>query len=418
MKTKLLTLFALLGIQLTQAEEKLGYVFEFVRHGARAPQLAEPGVFKVPTGMLTSSGQRQRYLIGSLNKAKYFERAGLIDEVYNPTQVYIQSTNVFRAIQSSYAELIGIYPPNQQAAGLTSGEKDSLKSGKGMPKLKIRNTEASNDDSMDGFQYIPVFNYFEPNPKDDLLTQGCKYIDDSDKYFYPRNETYTDVADFILPIVRGPLQQAYELTDDQAWKMSFVDVYQYSDSSLAEDFEGVPRRYNYTAEQWYYLRNAQKFALTLTFPDEYKKIYITKMFRNPLQAMHQRIFDIQDGDHNRDTLRYFIYSAHDYQIANILEWLNPVDHDFVDVPYGSQVFIELFYDTDCIYSLRDESCFNVRLSHNGMPLKLDTCLEGNANRGSHSERCTYTDFRKHIAKISYNDTFDNMCGKQFTPPQP
>ena len=74
--------------------------------------MAEPGVFKVPTGMLTSSGQRQRYLIGSLNKAKYFERAGLIDEVYNPAQVYIQSTNVFRAIQSSYAELIGIYPPN------------------------------------------------------------------------------------------------------------------------------------------------------------------------------------------------------------------------------------------------------------------------------------------------------------------
>lgn len=110
-------------------------------------------------------------------------------------------------------------------------------------------------------------------------------------------------------------------------------------------------------------------------------------------------------------MRYYIYSAHDYQIANVLEWLNPVDHDFVDVTYGSSVFVELYYDTDCMYTLRDESCFNVRVSHNGVPLKLDTCLDGNMARGSQSKRCTYTDFRRHLNKISANDTFDNMCSQ-------
>lgn len=77
-----------------------------------------------------------------------------------------------------------------------------------------------------------------------------------------------------------------------------------------------------------------------------------------------------------------MYSAHDYQIANVLEWLDPVDHDFVDVPYASTIFFELYYDTDCIYKYRDESCFNVRVSHNGLPLKFDTCLDANAKKGS------------------------------------
>ena len=49
---------ALLGAGTVLAEEKLGYVFELVRHGARAPEIYVPGVFKVPTGMLTSTGQR------------------------------------------------------------------------------------------------------------------------------------------------------------------------------------------------------------------------------------------------------------------------------------------------------------------------------------------------------------------------
>jgi hypothetical protein len=81
-RTALLVLTALASV--VQADEKLGYVFEIVRHGARAPQIAEPGYFKVPTGMLTAQGMRQRYLLGKFNRQKYIEREGLIDEVYNP----------------------------------------------------------------------------------------------------------------------------------------------------------------------------------------------------------------------------------------------------------------------------------------------------------------------------------------------
>ncbi|CDW72250.1 major acid phosphatase map (histidine-acid phosphatase) [Stylonychia lemnae] len=404
---------------LTQAADKLGFVFELVRHGARAPQKAQKDQFMVPEGMLTASGQRQRYLMGSLNKQRYID-IGLLDDTYNPAQIYIQSTNFFRTIQSSYAELIGIYPPSQKTK-LNDGEKQSLKSGKGMPKLKIRNQGKTVDpgqDPMEGFQYIPVFNYQTPDESDDLMTGGCKLIDEADAYLFPRNDTYEPVADYIMPVLRKPIQVAYGLTDDQAWGLSYPQLYDYSDSQLAEDKEGIPRRYSYSAEEWFYMRNTQKWALSLTFPQEYKKIFATKIMRNPLMNMHNRMNEINDGDKTRDSLRYFIYSAHDLQIANILEWLHPVGHDFVDVTYGSSIFFELWYDTDCVNSLRDESCFKVKIIHNGMPLKLSTCLDANwYTRGSYDQICTYTDFRAHTTNFGYSGMpLHEKCAETFTPP--
>jgi hypothetical protein len=54
------------------AQDRLGFVFELIRHGARAPCWEDPR-FPIPTGMLSPQGMRQRYLIGKLNRAKYIE---------------------------------------------------------------------------------------------------------------------------------------------------------------------------------------------------------------------------------------------------------------------------------------------------------------------------------------------------------
>jgi hypothetical protein len=99
-------------VQLTQATQKLGFVYELVRHGARAPIVKEPeGAFHVGVGLLTETGMRQRYTLGRFNRQRYIERENLLDEVYNPKQIYIQSTGVDRTLQSSYSELMGLYGP-------------------------------------------------------------------------------------------------------------------------------------------------------------------------------------------------------------------------------------------------------------------------------------------------------------------
>ena len=57
-----------------QIKDKLAFVYEVVRHGARAPLAEEPpGYFKVPTEQLTAQGMRQRYLLGHRNRQRYIE---------------------------------------------------------------------------------------------------------------------------------------------------------------------------------------------------------------------------------------------------------------------------------------------------------------------------------------------------------
>jgi hypothetical protein len=61
MKKNLLTIVLTSAsvFKLTQAEDKLGFVYELVRHGARAPIVEEPqGFFSVRMGMLSEIGMR------------------------------------------------------------------------------------------------------------------------------------------------------------------------------------------------------------------------------------------------------------------------------------------------------------------------------------------------------------------------
>ena len=67
------------------------YVFELVRHGARAP-LMSASDFPVDAQMLTPQGMRQRYLLGRYNAEKYkniVKHIELID---------IESTDFYRTI--------------------------------------------------------------------------------------------------------------------------------------------------------------------------------------------------------------------------------------------------------------------------------------------------------------------------------
>ena len=68
---------------------------------------------------------------------------------------------------------------------------------------------------------------------------------------------------------------------------------------------------------------------------------------SPLQKIQQRVNELL-GLVSDTGLRYLLNSGHDDQIANLLWWLSPVDYEFTDVPYASQVLFELYYDTDCL----------------------------------------------------------------------
>ena len=55
-----------------EGTDKLHFVFELTRHGARAPSDTSEG-YSVEEGMLTPQGMRQRYLLGQYNRKRYME---------------------------------------------------------------------------------------------------------------------------------------------------------------------------------------------------------------------------------------------------------------------------------------------------------------------------------------------------------
>ena len=72
-------------------------------------------------------------------------------------------------------------------------------------------------------------------------------------------------------------------------------------------------------------------------------------------------------------LNYIIYSAHDDQIINMLNFLG-VDFDWV--PYAATVTFELKYSARCLEAAKNdgiasEDCFGVSVFSNKVPLRFD-----------------------------------------------
>jgi len=89
----------------------MGFAFELVRHGARTsliPEFCEG--FTVEMGELTP-GMRQRHLLGRHTRERYTQQYSLFSPDFIDGEVYMQSTDVDRTLQSGYSELMGIYPP-------------------------------------------------------------------------------------------------------------------------------------------------------------------------------------------------------------------------------------------------------------------------------------------------------------------
>lgn len=86
------------------------------RHGDRTPIEPYPSdPYKSPSfwnhtgwGELTNEGKRQHYELGKWLKQRYHS---LVNETYNPEDIWVRSTDVDRALMSAQANLAGFYPP-------------------------------------------------------------------------------------------------------------------------------------------------------------------------------------------------------------------------------------------------------------------------------------------------------------------
>lgn len=158
------------------------FAFELVRHGARAPiENRDLDEFPVGIGLLTPEGMRQRYLLGRRNRDRYIEQFGLLSDTYEESEIYMQSTNVNRTMQSGYSELMGLYPPGQ-GTRLTPGMVNAVHT-VAAPPFKVRDAKSINDrlgsDALPhAYQQIPIREFNNGDIHDDVSPDGCSYIND------------------------------------------------------------------------------------------------------------------------------------------------------------------------------------------------------------------------------------------------
>lgn len=99
--------------------QNIRFSFVIFRHGARSPYYDLTDDFIDIFGYkwegkkeLTGIGQRQHFLLGNRHRKRYIEEYKLINEKYDPREIYVISTDSNRTIMSAQCELLGIYLGN------------------------------------------------------------------------------------------------------------------------------------------------------------------------------------------------------------------------------------------------------------------------------------------------------------------
>jgi hypothetical protein len=97
--------------------------------------------FQFGTDQLTPSGMRMRQVLGKMSRQRYLQGDTPFLKPENwAKDIYVESTDVLRTIQSAKSELIGMFPPGSEGhSTLDKGEFESLRSGTGRPNFAVRN---------------------------------------------------------------------------------------------------------------------------------------------------------------------------------------------------------------------------------------------------------------------------------------
>lgn len=218
------------------------------------------------------------------------------------------------------------------------------------------------------------------------------------------NSTFSGVYGEVVPVIKEPLGKAFHLDNETLNDFPFALASGLMDYTVCENFEGLPPRYRYSAEQFQYLKYVQKLWLTVPTSEYARQLAITKELRKPVAALKAAMDKLLAGQ--QPDLMYMIYSSHDDAVANTMLFLKPVDAFFFDIPFASTIGLELHYDEGC---RSERTCYRVKAYYNNRPLKFQTCLDANRERGSQSDFCLADDFFKHWDTVRYQGDVDIAC---------
>lgn len=196
---------------------------------------------------------------------------------------------------SGYSEILGIYPPNvAQPLKLSEGEIMSLKNGRGLPPMKIRDASSVNgalgvSALPNGFVSVPITTYMDLNPHDDI--GGCKFANDVVQSRRYDNGVYIDYW-YIADFTRDSLATALNVNKVTMAASSFYEVYDYSDAFTAIEFEGLPIANTFTENSYLEMKNLQKIELVNMYTTLSRRLVYSRILREPLNQMQLKVNDL------------------------------------------------------------------------------------------------------------------------------
>lgn len=86
------------------------------------------------------------------------------------------------------------------------------------------------------------------SPEDDVLLAGCGYMWAWKSFYEQLNSTFAGVYGEVIPVVKEAMGKAFDLDPDTMNSFTFQLASVIMDLLVSENFEGTPRRYNFTAD--------------------------------------------------------------------------------------------------------------------------------------------------------------------------
>ena len=406
----LILLFLVANIYMCQDEYEWGgskiiFVNEVCRHGARAPEVKgyENEQFPNGNGMLTASGMRQHYLLGTQLNKRYVNsspkgKSKLLSHEFNNEEIYIRSTQVLRTIQSAEVQMLGLYP----LGSAKELDKDLVENAH--PHINIHNEaeiirKLGKNAIEDGYRPIPAHNF--DVYVDDMVAYGfCPYMVNDYLQRDKDPEIWKPYDDYFRPLIYDQLAKAFNTTPDQ---LDFKSVGSLSDILWAEDFQGIQNRYNFTEEEFEIVKQIQLPSLVELLSDTSRSIMVSRMLNPVVEMMKSKIgLDynqslVQDFENSK----FLLFSSHDYQLSQILKFLEPENLDYKYIDYASVILYELHQSKSvkCRVWL-DKDCYFVRAYFNNDQMKLPGCKKLD---------CKFTEFEAYIKQIGM--TYNQMQTK-------
>ncbi|XP_053624392.1 prostatic acid phosphatase-like isoform X1 [Plodia interpunctella] len=309
----LLLVFTALFFSTCNGDSNVQYAAVIYRHGDRTPVSFYPtdpyqneSLWPVKLGELTNIGKRQHFALGQWLRKRY---SHLLSSEFEPSEIYVRSTDVDRTLMSAQSNLAGMYPPSGNSVW--------------------------NQNLM--WQPLPV--HTEPEKEDKLLAmkKHCpKYNIALDQYVHSREyktrlNKYQNLMNYLTAYTGS------KVTD-------------YNDINNIYDLLYIESLYNFTLPNW----TREVYPDKLVEPSGYSfttdtgtptlaRLKVGPLLQHITTQMANKVA-FGKGKRNKTDINVAIFSGHDITVANVLHSLGL--YNGISPVYTSTVFLELLYAND------------------------------------------------------------------------